>query len=103
MISIWPKILKRVFFFFFSDHAIQIFGPVLWQTLSESMRNSVSANYLCKQFKHKLIQVVSELVFDLKKVNENYYLKYHWANFEVNCLLRPDLRSREETLLSIIN
>ena len=41
----------------FSDHAIRTRVPVLWNLLSESMRNSNSVNHFRKQLKQKLILV----------------------------------------------
>ena len=41
----------------FSDHAIRTRGPILWNSLSKSMRNSKSVNHFRKQLKQKLILV----------------------------------------------
>ena len=41
---------------FFSDHSIRTNGPILWNSLSKTLKESKTIRYFHNQFKQKLIQ-----------------------------------------------
>ena len=41
---------------FFSDHSIRTNGPILWNSLSKTLKESKTIRYFRNQFKQKLIQ-----------------------------------------------
>ena len=40
----------------FLDHSIRTCGPILWNSLPTTIKDSKSANHFRNQFKHKVIQ-----------------------------------------------